>query len=166
MFDAAVLEHVQRGAPYEVDVRLRRASGESRWFHVRGVAQRDERGEPVRLLGSISDIHAARVAESELLRHVHELEAARDAHERQSHEITLLVSELADARARLDELRQGAPARLAPQTAPPVDFDRTLDELVRLLSTNDRPGAGATDAADAARGVNASIARRNDSRPH
>lgn len=144
VFDAAVDEHLERGAPYEVDVRLRRASGESRWFHVRGVAQRDERGEPVRLLGSISDIHAARVAESELLRHVHELEAARDAHERQSHEITLLVGELADAHARLEDAQRSNAS--APVVAhAPADFDRTLDELVRLLAAS--PAASGEDVA-------------------
>lgn len=136
MFDAAVDEHLEHGAPYEVDVRLRRASGESRWFHVRGVAQRDERGAPVRLLGSIADVHAARVAEQELHRHVHELEAARDAHERQSHEISLLVVELAAAHARLEDAQRAGAAAAAVPSRAPADFDRTLDELVKLLATS------------------------------
>ena len=48
---------------YDVDYRLRRFDGAYRWFKVRGVLLRDEAGQPLRWLGScteITEIHEAR----------------------------------------------------------------------------------------------------------
>src|SRR6202030_3754803 len=39
---------IQTGEPYESEHRLRRADGEYRWFHTRGLALRDKEGRIVR----------------------------------------------------------------------------------------------------------------------
>ena len=102
VFEAAVRDHLERGRPYEVDLRLRLASGEYRWFHARGIAQRDVNGRARRMSGSISDVHVQKTTEEELVRHMHELESAREAQDRHSGELAVLVEELAEARVRAE----------------------------------------------------------------
>lgn len=51
-----VKAHFEHGAPYDLQVRLRTKSGQYRWFRLRGEAERDEHGRPVRMAGFISDI--------------------------------------------------------------------------------------------------------------
>jgi PAS domain S-box-containing protein len=41
---------------FEVEYRMRHASGAWRWYHDRGVALRDEAGRPYRMAGSIEDV--------------------------------------------------------------------------------------------------------------
>ncbi len=50
---------------FEVEYRLRHSSGQWRWYHDRGVALRDERGQPYRMAGSIEDITSRKQAEAE-----------------------------------------------------------------------------------------------------
>ena len=102
VFEAAVHDHLERGVPYDVDVRLRLASGEYRWFHARGVAQRDEDGRALRMSGSIADVHAQRTNEEELVRHAHALEVARDEQARHAAELSSLVLELREAGRRAE----------------------------------------------------------------
>ena len=56
------------GTPYRIEYRLPRRDGGYRWILSRGEAVRDENGDPVRLIGSISDITEHKDAE----RHVRE----------------------------------------------------------------------------------------------
>ena len=58
--------HIDHGAPYDQELRVRVKSGEYRWFRVRGSAERDIHGKAIRLSGSIQDIHKQRRAEDEL----------------------------------------------------------------------------------------------------
>jgi two-component system sensor histidine kinase/response regulator len=58
--------HIDLGAPYDQELRVRVKSGEYRWFRVRGSAERDIDGKAIRLSGSIQDIHKQRRAEDEL----------------------------------------------------------------------------------------------------
>jgi len=58
--------HIADGTPYAHELRLRLKDGSYRWFHVRGVAERDARGRAVRLSGSIQDVHKHRLIEDEL----------------------------------------------------------------------------------------------------
>ena len=62
----AVDKHLQERAPYNIDYRLRTESGEYRWFHARGQALWDEAGNPVRMSGSVTDIHRRKQAERAL----------------------------------------------------------------------------------------------------
>ena len=64
---AAATRHMESGTPYDVPIRLRMASGEYRWFQLRGAVQRDNEGKPVRTAGSICDIHQQKLSE-DLLR--------------------------------------------------------------------------------------------------
>ncbi|HKZ72670.1 MAG TPA: response regulator [Steroidobacteraceae bacterium] len=52
----AAREHLASGASYDVRLRLRTEGGEYRWFRCRAVAERDAKGAPAVLCGSIQDI--------------------------------------------------------------------------------------------------------------
>jgi PAS domain S-box-containing protein len=56
------------GEPYEDEMRLRRADGEYRWFLVRTVPLRDERGNIVKWYGTSTDIEDRKQAEDTLWR--------------------------------------------------------------------------------------------------
>jgi PAS domain S-box-containing protein len=56
------------GEPYEDEMRLRRADGEYRWFLIRTVPLRDERGNIVKWYGTSSDIEERKQAEDTLRR--------------------------------------------------------------------------------------------------
>ncbi|HUI59219.1 MAG TPA: PAS domain-containing protein, partial [Steroidobacteraceae bacterium] len=58
--------HMAAGTPYEHEVRLRLKDGSYRWFSVRAQAERDAEGRPLRLSGSIRDIHKQKLAEDAL----------------------------------------------------------------------------------------------------
>ncbi|MGH6933445.1 MAG: PAS domain-containing protein [Dongiaceae bacterium] len=65
--DEALRQHLEQGKPYDVEYRLRRRDGSYRWIRSRGEAIRDGTGRPIRMAGSISDIHAHRTAETALV---------------------------------------------------------------------------------------------------
>lgn len=52
----AVQAHLERRAPYDIELRLRTKRDEYRWFRCRGQAEWNEAGTPVRMAGSITDI--------------------------------------------------------------------------------------------------------------
>ena len=52
---------VANGRTFEVECRLRAASGEHRWYRVVAEPQFDEQGSPVRWFGTISDVHETHV---------------------------------------------------------------------------------------------------------
>jgi PAS domain S-box-containing protein len=59
-------DHMKNGSTYEVETRYRTSGGDIRWFKVRGAAERDENGNPIRIAGSIQDIHQQKLAEDAL----------------------------------------------------------------------------------------------------
>ncbi len=59
---------VAGGGPFESEVRFRRADGEYRWFLVRAVALRDDRGSIAKWCGVAADIEDRRRAEQALKR--------------------------------------------------------------------------------------------------
>ena len=63
----AAQRHLRDGDAFDIEYRLKPKQGDYRWFHARGQAVWDESGQATRMAGSISDIHARKVAE-ELLR--------------------------------------------------------------------------------------------------
>lgn len=79
---ASVLEalnaHLERAVPYAVEQRLQRKDGEYGWFLARGEAVRDTAGRPVRMVGSMTDIGAAKQAEASLQLANRAIEAARN----------------------------------------------------------------------------------------
>ena len=68
--------------PYDQIVRYRHRDGGSVWVRCRGLAVRNERGEPIRLLGCHTDVTALKRAEEDLRHQAAELRDARDAAER------------------------------------------------------------------------------------
>lgn len=52
----AVTDHLQHHVPYKLNIRMQTKSGEYRWFESVGQARWDEKGNPLRMVGSIIDI--------------------------------------------------------------------------------------------------------------
>lgn len=61
--------HLKQRAPYDLEVRLKRADGKWSWFNLKGQATWDEQGHPLLMAGSLSDINARKLAEIELRQH-------------------------------------------------------------------------------------------------
>lgn len=53
----AYRRHLHSREPYDLEVRFRHADGHYRWFRTRGQAIWDEEGNPLRMSGSVRDIH-------------------------------------------------------------------------------------------------------------
>lgn len=62
----ALLEHVERGVPFDIALRLRMKNGDYRWFRHRGMAERDADGNTLLIAGSIQDAHEQKLAEDAL----------------------------------------------------------------------------------------------------
>jgi PAS domain S-box-containing protein len=56
---------IATGQPFELEVRLRRADGEYRWFLARHVPLRDEQGRTLKWFGTVTDIEDQKQAEQE-----------------------------------------------------------------------------------------------------
>ena len=70
----AVREHFQQNVRYDIEYRLRCKDGRHRWFRARGATVRDESGKPLRMAGSIQDVHERKLAQNELQRSARQLE--------------------------------------------------------------------------------------------
>jgi two-component system, sensor histidine kinase and response regulator len=75
----ALGSHYKQGAPFDLEIRLKTASGEYRWYRARASAERDAEGRARRLSGSLQDVTEARVAREELLRATEAAQAASRA---------------------------------------------------------------------------------------
>lgn len=71
---AALCDHVEGRTPdYAFEHRLRMRDGGWRWIEARGtVTERGERGEPLRMVGTFSDIDARKLEEARMRRMAHE----------------------------------------------------------------------------------------------
>ncbi|GJL62468.1 MAG: hypothetical protein NPIRA04_11220 [Nitrospirales bacterium] len=58
--------HLHQQMPYNLELRIKTQTANYRWVHVRGQAIWDEEQQPIRMVGSITDIHDHHVAESRL----------------------------------------------------------------------------------------------------
>ncbi|MBC7984575.1 MAG: PAS domain-containing protein, partial [Candidatus Obscuribacterales bacterium] len=58
--------HVNSGDSYSLEARFHMANGEYRWFLVRGTSELGPDGKPLRVAGSIQDIHQQKLAEDAL----------------------------------------------------------------------------------------------------
>jgi len=63
---AALEGHLKNRTPYVIEYRVGRRDGDWRWWSARGTALRDNRGEPYKMIGSISDITERKNAEEAL----------------------------------------------------------------------------------------------------
>jgi PAS domain S-box-containing protein len=64
----AIRAHLDTRAPYDIEYRLRTKDGQYRWFRCRGQAVWDAQGRPVRMAGSLTDIHNRKMDEESLRR--------------------------------------------------------------------------------------------------
>ncbi len=60
--------------PFDLEYRIKHKNGTYKWFRSRATVIRDNKGNPVRMAGSISDIHQRKQAEHSLKRSLKELE--------------------------------------------------------------------------------------------
>lgn len=74
-FQAHLLDKTGR-TPYAVEYRLKLESGEFRWFKARGFTLRDPKGNPLRVAGSLIDIHDEKHQEEKLNRTLEDLQQA------------------------------------------------------------------------------------------
>jgi two-component system sensor histidine kinase/response regulator len=72
-------DHFRTGAPYDVEVRMRTSNGDYRWMRVRGDAERDATGKPLRIAGSVQDVTDARKARDALIQASEAAQAANRA---------------------------------------------------------------------------------------
>lgn len=70
--------HLEENTPYDCEHRLRTKTGEYRWFRDRGIALRDDSGNPTRMGGSIQDISDLKTAENRLKESHKEISRAKD----------------------------------------------------------------------------------------
>ena len=63
---AAIRAHLDTRAPHDIEYRLLTKDGHYRWFRSRGQAVWDAEGQPVRMAGSLTDIHDRKLAEEAL----------------------------------------------------------------------------------------------------
>jgi PAS domain S-box-containing protein len=62
----AIEGQLKSAVPYAVEYRVRKKDGKWRWWSARGTALRDERGEPYKWIGAITDVTERRRAEEAL----------------------------------------------------------------------------------------------------
>ncbi|HEX2739292.1 MAG TPA: PAS domain S-box protein [Rubrobacter sp.] len=62
----AITAHLERGVKYSENFRLRRSSGDFIYCIGRGIAQRDDKGTSIRMVGSVSDVTERTKAEEAL----------------------------------------------------------------------------------------------------
>ena len=63
---ALLAAHFSNDEPFRLDYRLKHKTRGYRWFMGSGQAERNDKGEPTRMIGSIMDIHEGRKAQERL----------------------------------------------------------------------------------------------------
>ena len=96
--EAAIEDHLKDRGRYDVEQRLRTKSGEYRWFQSRGQVLWDEAGNPLRMVGSTTDITQRKRAESQ---RDAALEALKEHSERLEEMVDERTQELRDAQEQL-----------------------------------------------------------------
>ncbi len=118
-----VFDHIERGEPYEIEVRLRNKAGGWQWVLGRGkVMERDADGKPRRMVGTHVDIHERKMIEERLVLRMEELEALNAA----SHAAALNIS--------LDHVVDAALSRIKETLAPDLVILYQLEgDTLKLL---------------------------------
>jgi PAS domain S-box-containing protein len=134
----AIQAHLEGGAPYAVEFRIRRKDGAYRWCSARGAAARRPDGEPTRIIGSMTDITGRKEAEetgqklnAELERRVRDRTAQLEAANRELEAFSYSVSH--DLRAPLRHI--GAFANLLVKASDPGLSDKSRHYLEEILDS-------------------------------
>jgi|GEM_PF-1402587 len=79
LIQVAVDQHLTARDPFSKDLRIKDRAGEYRWFHAHGQASWNNDGRPIRMVGSLEDIHAQRQAEAARARLASLVDSSEDA---------------------------------------------------------------------------------------
>ena len=117
--------------PYDQVVRYRHKDGSTVWIRCRGIAIRDEAGNPVRMLGAHTDLTAQKTAEETLQRRTLELEAANEKLEKALEEVTRLSDRLHAENIYLrDEIRSAFdPSRMIGESEPMRNLSAHIEQV-------------------------------------
>ncbi|MFO0949231.1 MAG: PAS domain S-box protein [Planctomycetota bacterium] len=147
---AAVRKHVSERVPFDVEARLRTASGVHRWFQARGEATWNTSGKATRMTGSIRDIDDQKRAEEQLRtlnRTLEERVAERAAAaEQRADELARSESELHQQTKILRSVLDGmSDAVLVADTNRKIIlFNRAAEEIIGIRDTNIEPSEWST----------------------
>ena len=79
LMEKAISEALGSGSEYEVEHRITRTDGKVRWLHGKGKALLNERGEPLRMMGTVADITEQKRVSQQLQRMQFSIDHAADA---------------------------------------------------------------------------------------
>ena len=91
----AVQQHFDENIPYHTQLRMKHKDGSYRWILTRGEAVRDSDGNPVRMVGSITDVTCQKLAEASIAGSREQLNEAQRIARVGSWELNLLTNERA-----------------------------------------------------------------------
>lgn len=122
----AVQEHLEKGTPYKLNIRMRRKNGTLDWFELSGEAARDREGKPIAMAGSI-------IYTGEKMAYLQQLEDARKQYSEKlvtlGHLVTVAVKELTAALYKRSRNQTGED----PLPAVQEDVRKSLEELERKV---------------------------------
>lgn len=138
---SSIRAHLVDRQVYDTEYRLKAASGEYRWFRVRGQAVWDDSGDAVRMSGSSQDITSAKHNRQQLREHAARLEQLTDDLTKRNtelNEFTYVAShDLQEPLRKLisfsELLRQDLGDDLPPQAATDVRFIMEAAHRMRTL---------------------------------
>ncbi len=64
--DKAIQDHLNQQKPYKIEIRLLNKDGNYRWYESTGQAEWDTQGSPIRMAGSIIDVHERKLYQQQL----------------------------------------------------------------------------------------------------
>ncbi|MFN0241615.1 MAG: CHASE domain-containing protein [Planctomycetota bacterium] len=108
-FIDALTTHRQRRTLFDVELRLKRGSGEFRWFRMRAQSVWDASGRAVRTAGSLTDMHDNMEVRTSLVRYAEESRRAKN-------ELALHAAELDKKTGELELARAAAEASARAKT--------------------------------------------------
>ncbi len=144
IWEKALDEHIKSGKPYDVSVRLRHQEKAYRWFRIRGKVVRDRDGNPVRMGGSISDVHNQKMAEAKLKKTNRELRIANEYLDNfvftAAHDLRAPVANLKSLSGLL-QTNNGQDHRVVEKIDQSVDrLEGTLRGIIRILDIQQAEG--------------------------
>ncbi len=92
--EEAVAQHFENYFPFRIEYRMQTKAGEYRWFLSTGKCERDTNGKPIRMAGSIIDIHEQKQQELYIQELNAKLSAANEELQSQNETLSALTEQL------------------------------------------------------------------------